>query len=109
MGSNPAIPTRAPASSEVGARYIWGMSFVVYVLESETSGRLYIGQTNNLPRRLVEHAGGYVTATRKKGPWRVLHTWEMETRVNSVRLERRLKALKSPSRVRAEIAADRRE
>jgi predicted GIY-YIG superfamily endonuclease len=29
--------------------------FFVYILRSETSGKLYIGQTNNMDRRLREH------------------------------------------------------
>ncbi|NLA41614.1 MAG: GIY-YIG nuclease family protein [Smithella sp.] len=29
--------------------------FYVYILQSETSGRYYIGQTDSLDRRLAEH------------------------------------------------------
>ncbi len=30
-------------------------SFFVYILASKRNGTLYIGDTNNLPRRLAEH------------------------------------------------------
>jgi len=31
------------------------MSFYVYILQSESSGKTYIGQTGDLERRVVEH------------------------------------------------------
>lgn len=45
------------------------MAFL-YILESETTGRFYIGSTNDLERRLAEHARGCSLATRDRGPWR---------------------------------------
>ena len=84
------------------------MPFTAYVLESESPGRLYVGQTSNLARRLEEHRSGRVVSTRRKGPWRVLHLWNVKTRTDAVRLERRLKAMKNPARVREAVAAARR-
>ncbi|MEK7608687.1 MAG: GIY-YIG nuclease family protein [Patescibacteria group bacterium] len=42
--------------------------FYVYVLKSRRDGRLYIGSTNNLPRRLDEHNQGRVKSTRPRMP-----------------------------------------
>jgi len=49
------------------------MSVWVYVLQSTTSGRLYVGITGNLRRRLAEHNGGHCRSTRTERPWRVVH------------------------------------
>jgi hypothetical protein len=39
--------------------------YYCYVLESESSGRLYIGQTNNVEDRLERHNSGINISTRK--------------------------------------------
>ena len=56
------------------------MTFTVYVLRSEASGRLYIGQTSDLKRRLREHAQGQTFSTRGRGPWVLLGQRAFETR-----------------------------
>ena len=47
--------------------------FYIYVLQSETDHGLYIGYTANLRRRLPEHFAGAATATRHRGPWRLIY------------------------------------
>ena len=75
------------------------MAFVVYVLQSKTTDRLYIGQTNNLERRLREHAAGQTRSTRGRGPWKLIYTRDFPTRTGAVRHERRLKRMKNRERV----------
>ncbi|MBT3228249.1 MAG: GIY-YIG nuclease family protein [Candidatus Marinimicrobia bacterium] len=75
--------------------------FTVYILESETTGKLYIGQTNDIKRRLNQHHRGYVSSTKNRGPWSLLKTIELKTRSEAVQLERRLKRMKNPSRVKS--------
>jgi len=62
------------------------MAYHCYVLQSETSSRLYIGQTNNLERRLDEHQRGKHLATRNRGPWKLVFQMEFETRADAVAL-----------------------
>jgi putative endonuclease len=48
----------------------------VYVLENQHDKSWYIGQTDNLKRRLVEHnsgVGGRTTALKQKGSWRLMY------------------------------------
>jgi putative endonuclease len=73
---------------------------VVYVLESPSSGRLYIGHTADLQRRLREHGAGQSRSTRGRGPWVLLHRRDFQSRAAAMRFERRVKGLKQPRRVR---------
>ncbi|MBI1999051.1 MAG: GIY-YIG nuclease family protein [Parcubacteria group bacterium] len=47
--------------------------FYAYVLLSMKDKKLYIGQTNNLKRRLQQHARGEVTSTKKRRPLQLIH------------------------------------
>src|SRR5216684_5991134 len=46
----------------------WFAMAFVYILQSETTGRFYIGSTDDLERRLAEHLRGHSPATRGRGP-----------------------------------------
>jgi putative endonuclease len=65
--------------------------FYAYVLHSELTGCLYIGSTGDLRRRIDEHKAGLATATKNRGPWRLVHSEEYATRSLAVRRERHLK------------------
>jgi predicted GIY-YIG superfamily endonuclease len=85
--------------------------FHVYILEN-IKGRLYIGHTDNLDRRLEqhnspegkEHLGKY---THRHGPWVLLGSESFETRSLAVQREKQLKSWKSSVKVRALLAAQR--
>ena len=55
------------------------MPFHVYVLRSQSTGRLYIGTTKDVQRRLAEHESGRSKATRGRGPWEIVHTEQYAT------------------------------
>jgi putative endonuclease len=42
--------------------------FYTYVLRSKTDGKLYIGYTENLKRRVEEHNIGHTNSTKLRGP-----------------------------------------
>ena len=79
--------------------------FYAYVLENP-QGRLYIGHSDDLERRLKqhnspegkEHLGKY---THKNGPWAIVGSEEFATRSEAMIREKQLKSWKSPSKVRA--------
>ncbi len=81
------------------------MEFYTYVLQSESSGTLYIGSTNNLDDRLSRHNSDLNTYTKGKGPWRLLSSTTFSTRSEAVQLEQFLKSKKSKTRVLAWIAS----
>lgn len=47
-------------------------NYCVYAIQSEMTGRIYIGQTNQLQRRLADHNEGRVKSTKHERPWSVL-------------------------------------
>jgi putative endonuclease len=45
------------------------MEFVVYAIRSRETDRLYVGQTADLAKRLLQHNGGEVKSTKSGRPW----------------------------------------
>jgi len=69
--------------------------YFTYVLKSESSGRLYIGQTNNLEARINKHNSDRNFSTKNKGPWKLLFSKEFAARKDAMAFEKRLKSMKS--------------
>jgi len=46
--------------------------YYVYILKSEKDGRLYIGSTADLKRRIQEHNSGKVVSTKNRMPLKIL-------------------------------------
>ena len=44
----------------------------VYILQSQVSGRFYIGCTNNLTKRLKQHNAGQNRSTSLNRPWQLV-------------------------------------
>ena len=66
--------------------------FTVYVLRSTSTGRLYIGQTADLQKRLREHNESVARYIRNRGPWRFVHSEEFASRSDAMARERQLKS-----------------
>jgi putative endonuclease len=71
------------------------MQYIVYILYSLSKDKYYIGQTNNLTRRIQEHNSGKTNSTRTGIPWELKYTKEFETRSKAMRFEKKLKGMKS--------------
>ena len=71
------------------------MPFYVYVIKSESTGRRYVGQKDNLRRRLAEHNDPTHNPAKytgkHQGTWRLVHQEVVGTRVEALRRERWLK------------------
>jgi len=67
----------------------------VYILRSEKSGRYYVGSTNDLDRRLMEHNSGHTPSTRGKGPWVLAYSEEANSEVDARQREREIKVWNS--------------
>ena len=73
--------------------------YYLYILQSESTDRYYIGQTDNLERRLSEHNDsrytGSKTTKRFKGPWKLVYSEQYKTRHEAMSRERQIKGWKS--------------
>ena len=69
--------------------------FYTYILQSDKSGRFYIGHTSNLQERLNRHNVGIVTATRNKGPWKIVYFEEFDSKLEANQRELNIKKMKS--------------
>jgi putative endonuclease len=73
------------------------MLYNVYVIQSKSSGKIYIGQTSNLKKRLDKHnkllkIKRTSFTYRNKGPWKVVFQEGYETREEAVKREIYLKS-----------------
>jgi len=68
--------------------------FHVYILRSLRNGKLYVGHTDDVQRRLAEHNSGRGGRfTRQQGPWELLHSEPHPDRSSAARRERYLKSV----------------
>ena len=73
--------------------------FTVYAITSESSGKIYIGQTMDIELRLKQHndteykhLGRYTK--QNKGPWKLMYTEVFSARTEALRRERQLKSFR---------------
>ncbi len=71
------------------------VSYSVYILRSERNSRYYTGFSADPVRRLQEHNGGKVKATRYARPWTLMYTEQFEDERSARRREHKLKSMKS--------------
>ena len=67
----------------------------MYVIESVSTGRRYVGQTGDLNRRLAEHnTAGHNSmkyTTKQSGPWRLVYHEQYSSRSEAIKREHWLK------------------
>jgi putative endonuclease len=80
--------------------------YTVYILESQSNGRRYIGQTNNVDDRLERHNRGRVRSTKPYRPWELIHVEEFETRSDAARREAEIKSYKGGLLLKKLIESD---
>ena len=72
------------------------MHYFVYILFSEKCNKYYVGQTENLERRIVEHnigKGGSFSSTCF--PWKLVYHESVASRPDAVKREQEIKGKKS--------------
>ena len=67
------------------------MTYCVYILYSNSRGRFYIGQTENIEKRLLRHNLGQVRSTKGGLPWEIVSTIAVENRTEALKLEKKIK------------------
>ena len=71
------------------------MSFYTYILFSQTANKYYIGSTSNIVRRLNEHNSRQSASTKAGVPWKLMFTKEFVLKSDAIKLEYKLKKMKS--------------
>ena len=82
--------------------------YVMYILQSITSGRYYIGHTDEVTRRLTEHNAGMSKYTRRDRPWKLVYKEDYLTRSGAMRRELEIKSKKSRKYIEKLIEAGER-
>ena len=68
--------------------------YFVYIIKSLKNGKYYIGQTNNIERRLKDHNRGKDHSSKIGMPWILVLKEIFESRKEAVNRERYLKSFK---------------
>ena len=65
--------------------------YFVYLLQSQKNGSIYIGCTDNLKKRILEHNRGASYHTRKYVPWEILYFEGYRNKDDAFKREQTLK------------------
>jgi len=68
--------------------------YFVYILQSEKDKKRYIGFSENLDRRLIEHNSGLVKSTRNRKPMKLIYFEEFKNKVDAMKREKEIIAKK---------------
>ena len=68
------------------------MSYFVYAIKSGKDGRIYVGFSENVDRRLKEHNSGKTKSTKGYLPWKLFFSTECETRIEARTLKKYYKS-----------------
>lgn len=66
--------------------------YFIYILKSENSDHIYVGQTSDLQTRLSYHNLGKVKWTSRYKPWKIAYFENFSTRVAALEREKYLKS-----------------
>ena len=69
--------------------------FFTYILQSTTTGRYYIGSTQDVQKRLLEHNRGKMKSTKHGMPWKIVYTEAAGNRSQAFGREQQIKRYKS--------------
>ncbi len=83
------------------------MPFNMYILRSASTGKFYVGRTENLTKRLFEHNRNRTHSIRNRGPWKLVYSEEFPTRSEAGRRERQVKRMKSHKWIEQLVRASR--
>ncbi len=83
------------------------MSYHMYILQSVSTGRFYVGHTESLNKRIAEHNNNRTTSIKNRGPWVLVYTEEFATRGEASRREREIKRMKSHRWIEQVVRASR--
>ena len=69
------------------------MAHFVYILKSQTTGKYYCGETQDVEDRLERHNSGRSKSTKSGSPWELVQLLEIENRSEARKLESKIKRI----------------
>lgn len=82
------------------------MTHYVYALRSMKDGRLYVGYTTDLKRRLSEHNAGTVSSTKYRIPFKLIYYEACACQTDALRRERYLKTTYGKRYIKGRVKGD---
>jgi putative endonuclease len=83
------------------------MIFHVYILRSQSTGQFYVGQTENLTKRVFEHNNNRTPSIKNRGLWELVHAEAFDSRAEAMRRGRQIKKMKSRQWIERLVRASR--
>ena len=81
------------------------MSHFTYILQSEKTGKYYVGATQELEIRLVRHNKGSTPSTKSGRPWKLVYSVQFGSKSEALAKEREIKSMKSRKYIEELIAS----
>ena len=66
--------------------------YIVYAIKSLIDGRIYVGFTEDIQRRLAEHNSGRTRSTKGYHPWKIIYKEDVLSRQEARAREKYLKS-----------------
>ena len=66
--------------------------YFVYAIRSQKDGRIYVGLSSDVQRRLSEHNAGYVFSTKGFLPWKLIYKEKVMNRKEARKKEKYYKS-----------------
>jgi len=82
------------------------MPSYLYILQSISSGKYYVGISNNPDRRLTYHNTIEKGFTSRYRPWEIKYVKEYISRVEAMKVEKKIKSWKSRTMIEKVISGE---
>ncbi len=69
--------------------------YYTYIIQSQKSGRFYIGSCHDIDIRIERHNAGATPSTKPGRPWKLVYSETYETNSEALKREREIKSKKS--------------
>lgn len=86
------------------------MFFFIYAIKNDTNGKIYIGQTEDIEKRIARHnnkvlnkKSSYTFKNTNSGEWRLIYSEKFSTRKEAMEREKQLKSSRGRSFIKSII------
>lgn len=81
-----------PACRQAGSNLLYMNNYHVYAIKSLKDGRIYVGITKNIEKRLKQHNQGETKSTKFWKPWKLIYSKYIGSRKEARKEEKKLKS-----------------